>query len=81
MEDEQIKYGDRMCLQTKCSFNINGGGFVISCPVCCGCGATTNVINQDCETCLACEGEDGVLRNGKMKTLDVKIPKVIEVKV
>jgi hypothetical protein len=27
----------------------------------------SNIINQDCPTCLACEGEEGIMRDGKGK--------------
>lgn len=79
---EEQKFGNRRCLQSRCSFNVGceatGGFGCLSCPTCAICGAGSNVINQDCDTCIVCEGEDGVLRDGKSKVETQKVAVVIK---
>ena len=57
----------RRCFQTKCTYHIENpevhGLFAMGCPICSKCSATSNVVNQECATCLACEGEEGVSRD------------------
>jgi len=41
----------------KCAYNIQGG-----CRKCETCGAEPHEINEDCDACWCCQGDEGILR-------------------
>lgn len=45
------------CGQINCIYNLDGG-----CRSCETCRAEPNEINEDCDTCWCCQGDEGVLR-------------------
>jgi len=46
------------CNQTKCAFNQIGVG----CQKCETCGAEPYIIDDNCDTCWNCQGDEGILR-------------------
>ena len=48
------------CPQEKCVHNQIGYG--VGCRKCAECGCKPNIIDQNCDRCLSCSTDDGVLR-------------------
>jgi hypothetical protein len=73
----------RKCFQERCSFNLQNdstmGLGALACPNCEVCGASSNVVDQDCQTCIDCEGVDGRMRNDSGKGIKQQVSVALEV--
>lgn len=65
------------CPQKKCAFNRANGGET-SCPECAECGASSNVINENCVSCWNCMGDEGFLRQGLPKKIKEQIKQILQ---
>jgi len=63
------------CKQIKCCFLGTE-----SCPKCCECGSTANVVDDNCVSCYLCEKEEGELRGSPNIKKEIDELLVIKVK-